>query len=617
MTLSIKSNKKVIMAVAIILSVAIIGGMLAIFSNINASAAVEFDEINPELKLEQIDSDLEAIFYSMGLYTQNSTFNQQGNGTEGGTYHLNSNSYCVWAKVDDVAFAYKQYPVGNTGTDYIEAEVTIPRKATPTGKNGSSTKNDLHQNASIGIMIRSSLDPEAAEAFIHLRGATVLVVYRPSAGEGTKVQYTGMSLSFPCKLKMRKQGNQINLWYQHGNTDYKKFNFPIAFTDGGPVYMGLAAHSCDESTFIDADFKDFKVKGSGSWTAEGGGEDDTPSKTESVYTEVDPPLADNVLMRETFTANDLTERKKATVTAPLWQYKNAPTIANLNGNLVWHRNFLDEANCVGAELGTWYDYEVSAKVQFTENCDPNPINAQNMFAVMARHTEIPFYGACDYAIVIRNGHNLILQKRIFKKNSVEEIKDLSDYDASIQLGETVDLRTLPGNEYYPQINEYYKTEDTSIVSGKTYYSYSKSTGYITVAEPKASELNTYFEAKLVTSTVNEWTCLGDGIFHEMKIRVVDNVITGYWDGKEVIRFVDDIAMHSLSGGRPSFSVVHTRGEVGIATYETDCYVDDIIVTKIEDPIGGDYDNFIEGNWNQDVPDYLTSWTNKIGDNYMR
>lgn len=601
------------MALAIILCVAIIVGAFAIFGNINASATVEFDETNPDLKLECIDSDLENSFYSQGIYTQTTKFTQTGNGSEGGSYHMNTNAYCVWVKDDDVAFAYKEYPVGNTGTDYVEAEVTIPRKATSTGKNSSSTKNELHQNSSIGIMIRSSLDPQAAETFVHLRGSNVLVVYRTNTGDTTKVQYTGMSLTFPCKLKLRKAGNQVTLYYQSGKSDFKKFNYPVAFGDTGPLYVGLAAHSCDAETYIDADFKDFKVKGSGSWTSDGSGEDNTPSKTESVYTEVDTPVASDTLMRETFTANDLTERKKASVTAPIWNYKQAPTIENLNGNMVWHRNFVDEANYAGAELGTWYDYEVSAKVQFTENCDPDPDNAQNMFALLARHTENLYYGACDYAVVIRNGYNLSLQKRIYKNNTYEEIKDISAYDASIQLGETVNLRDLEGNEYYPDVTEYFLTSDKAVNSKKTYYSYSKSMGYSLVAEPKDSEIATYYEAKTVKGTENKWTCLGDGEFHELKIRVFDNIITGYWDGQEVIKYVDDNPVTY----RNTFTIVHTKGEIGIVTFETDCYVDDILVTKLEDPLGGDYDNFIEGNWNQAIPEYLESWTEKTGDSYLK
>ncbi len=617
MTLSfIKNNKKVIMAIAIVLCLALIGGLFAIIGNINASADDTFNDVNPVLTLEEIDSNLEADFYSKGLYKQETTFTQSGNGAEGGTYHLNSNAYCVWSKIDDVAFAYKAYPVSNTGNDFIEAEVTIPRKATPTGKGGSATKNDLHGNSSIGIMLRSGLEPDDAEVFIHLRGATVLVVYRPYNGEGTKVQYTGMSLSFPCKLKLRKQGNQVTLWYQHGKIEYQKFNYPVAFTEPGPVYIGLASHSCDEATWIDADFKDFKVNGLGTWNSEGDGGDTTPSKTPSIYKEVDTPVTSNTLLRETFTDGDITGRRKNTVTTPIWETKLAPTLENIDGNMVWHRNFLDEANYVGAELGTWCDYEVSAEVQFTENCDPNPDNAQNMFALLARHTEIPYYGACDYALVIRNGHKLYLQKRIHQKNTVDEIQQLNDFSGSVLLGEVFDLRTLEGNEYYADVKEYFLTEDKTIDTSKTYYTFSKSMGYSAVSTPVASELATYYEAKIVKSSNNSWTCLGDGVFHKMKIRVFDNIITGYWDGKEILRVVDDIVMPGWSGSRSSYTMVITKGEVGIATYETDCYVDNIIVTDLNDPLGGDYDNYIEGNWNQAVPSYLESWTNKTGVKYM-
>lgn len=616
MTLSFKNNKKFVMITAIVLCIAIIGGAFAIFGNFSASADGEINDINPELTLEPIDSDLESSFYSAGLYVQESKLKQSGNGAAGGTYNLNTNSYCVWVGVDDVAFAYKKYPVKNSGSDFLEAEVTIPRKAKATGRNYSSTKNSLHMNSSIGIMLRSSLEPNSAEVFLHIRGSAVLAVYRSATGNVTGVQYTNNSITFPCRLKLRREGKKVTLWYASKGGDYRKFNTPVPFTENAPLYVGLAAHSVDASTWIDADFKDFKITGLGTGDTSGG--DDTSSKVTSVYTETDTPISDDTLMRETF-STDFSDRKKVTATTPSWSYKETPVIENVNGNKIWHREFLDEANYAGAKLGNWYDYEVSADVMFSENCIRDPDQAQNLFAVLARHTEIPFYGAADYALVIRNGHKLSLQKRVWKANNIDSIKNISDFDASMTLGNVFDLRTLPGNEYYGDVNEYFKSTDTKVDKTKTYYTFSKSMGYTAVAEPVAEELSTYYEAKKVKDTNNTWTCLGDGKYHNLKIRVFDNVITGYWDGVKVLEFTEDpnnIVMPSSGGSRANKTMIFTKGEIGIASFETDCYVDNILVTDIEDPLGGDYDNYIEGNWDQAVPDYLESWTEKTGDKYL-
>lgn len=596
MTKSLKINNKFIMAIAVLLCIALIGGVFLILGDINAAAEDNINDINPVLTMAEIDSDLEASFYSKGLYTQQTVFEQNGNGAEGGTYHINTNAYCVWEGVDDVAFAYKKYNVANTGSDYIEAEVTIPKKAKATGIKGASKPDaTLHYNSSIGIMLRSSLEPDGAETFIHLRGSTILVVYRTATGKGTSVQYTNMSVTFPMKMKVIKKGNQINLSYQYGKNDYFSFRYPVSMTDPGPLYVGLAAHSCEEDIAIDSTFKDFKIKGLGTLTEDGTG-GDTVVSTESKYVETDPEVAEDTLLRETFTDGSLTEGKQTNIN-PIWGDDAVPTLENKDGNLVWCRNFLDQQDFVGPKSGTWYDYEVSVDVQFTDKCNPDTVNAANIFSLMGRHTGIIFYGRCSYAAVLRYGYQLCLYKRTHRNDGPED---------QGQLIESFDLRTIPGNEYYADKNVYSKTTDTTIVSNKKYYTYSTSTGYSAVSEPLASELHNYYEAEVVKSTTNTWNLFGDGKFHNLKLRMFDNKISVFFDGVKYIDWVDEGVTDN------SYYKIHAMGNVGIGTYQTDCYVDNLLVTEIKDEVNGEYDNIIEGNWDAPIPDYLVSWESATG-----
>ena len=43
--------------------------------------------------------------------------------------------------------------------------------------------------------------------------------------------------------------------------------------------------------------------------------------------------------------------------------------------------------------------------------------------------------------------------------------------------------------------------------------------------------------------------------------------------------------------------------MGLEFYQVYAYVDNIVVRKLEDEFGGDYDNKIGGNWNDPIPNY--------------
>lgn len=491
-----------------------------------SASADKIDETNPELILAKIDSDVENTFYSEGIYVQKTDFNQGG-----GKYNLLTNSYVAWSDNDDIAFAYKKYNVSENKGDYMEATVTIDSVPTVSPATG-----ELHRNASAGLMFRSGLNSDDAEAFIHVRTNSILAVYRTKKGNGTSVQYTGMTVKFPVQLKMVKKANSVTLSYKSEGGDWMNFKYPIGLNAKGPLYVGLAAHSCDEVNFINANFSNFTLQGVGTYD----GSDDpggNESETESEYIEEDSPVAGNVIMRETFTDGSLTN-KPASVTNPVWEEPEEFTLLNENGNRVWDRTFIDQNDYVG---DAWTDYEASVDVKFSEKCNPDPKSASNTFRLLARHTGIEFYGHSAYAATVTNGYKITLYKQTFIKN-----------DPSVNgyaLSETVNLRDVLNDENY--------------------------------------------------------SCLGDGKYHNLKIRVFDNKITVYWDGKEVIYFEDTGISEKSTGQR-----VFPKGNVGISTLETACYVDNLTVVKLEDTFGGDYDNHIGGNWDLPVPDYITEWEAK-------
>lgn len=517
------SRKKYVCISIILLCVVLILGSVTGFS----IKAEEFEETNPELTAITINSATE-VSNGVPAYVPTTEL-KQGNGQ----YTLKSNAFVAWYSADDISFAYKQYNVSQRSTstnDYVEAEVTVDGPA-------SSSNDNPHMNASIGLMFRTGLQADAAEVFLHLRGSEVVTVYRSKTGGSTAVQWAGISLTFPCMLKMRLQGNTVTMYFKSGSSEnVSKFRYPVGMNGSGPVYVGLAAHSVDENAFTTGEFSNLKVKGYGSWTPDSSSDESSSNSStssdsvESEYVEEDLPETKDMLYRNTFTSGEI-------------EGKENGTIENQEGNRVWYKNFIDSENFFGDK--DWSDYEVSARVQFTENCNPDPQSASNTFRLMARHTAVEFYGVCAYSAQIEEGYKISLYKRSFTKNGIEETGTL--------LGETVNLRIFFDDEDY--------------------------------------------------------TCLGDGKWHTFSVKVFDNIIKVYWDGVEIISYADD---GTLPGKTEIGKYVFSFGNVGVATKETSVYIDDIIVTEMEDIFGGAYDNKIGGNWNDPIPSYVTNWeaTNK-------
>lgn len=82
-----------------------------------------------------------------------------------------------------------------------------------------------------------------------------------------------------------------------------------------------------------------------------------------------------------------------------------------------------------------------------------------------------------------------------------------------------------------------------------------------------------------------------------------------WHDIEITAFDNTISV-SLDNGTWSTSytdnspLCKTEGNIGFLSIASAVNVDDILVTKLEDYMGGDYDNQIGGNWEQPIPEYL-------------
>lgn len=79
-------------------------------------------------------------------------------------------------------------------------------------------------------------------------------------------------------------------------------------------------------------------------------------------------------------------------------------------------------------------------------------------------------------------------------------------------------------------------------------------------------------------------------WNQIEIHAFDNIITVFWNGKEVLKFVDEGA------------IICPIGRIGLMTKEASVYLDNIVVQDLPDPMGGAYDNLIGGLWNEPEPE---------------
>lgn len=517
--------------------------LVVLMTQIFVSADGEIDEVNPELTLLTINSDAEQLVDKQPLYTPDSVF-QQGEEADGG-YHIETNAYVPWMSEDDVAFAYKQYNVKDTGDDYIEAVLTV--ESAPYSRPGT----EPHAKASLGLMFRSGLENNDGHVFIQVRGHRIMAVYRTQSGESTSVQYSN-EITYPVQMRMHKQGNTVKLSYRCGTDEnWTNFTYGVGLRAKGPLYVGIAANSSSQSAYVCGDFSTLTVKGIGTYDPNGGGTEE-PEEPDDEFVEEDPPVLPDTLLRETFTDGDFYNKPESN-TNPIWNKPDNYEIVNIEGNRKWFKNFNDYEDFVGSQ--DWTDYMVSVELEFSEDCNPDELNAKNLVKLYARHMDIPMYGNRDYYVAISAGYKISIGKRSYEKNDYKTM--------GLTLG-TVDLRTV-----------------------------------------KDAEGNFIFEAYAAGDTqhaTNIYNCLGDGQTHTLALKAFDNVLTAYWDGIEVLQVTDNGESNKSIGEQ-----IFAQGSVGISSQETSVYIDNLTVTKLEDVFGGDYDNEIEGNWNQPIPGYIEDW----------
>lgn len=88
--------------------------------------------------------------------------------------------------------------------------------------------------------------------------------------------------------------------------------------------------------------------------------------------------------------------------------------------------------------------------------------------------------------------------------------------------------------------------------------------------------------------------------HTIKVNVIDNKITVYFDDMStpVFDFTDDNSKHKGNDA-------NLKGCIGIVAKYTAAKIDNIVVRDLTDALGGDWDNEIQGSYDEPIPDWLS------------
>lgn len=108
--------------------------------------------------------------------------------------------------------------------------------------------------AKAGLMIRSSLDPDAAHFLVNVfPDGQVLIGWRSRKG-GTMEQKTIKAVSFPFKLRLRRHGEFLESSYSSEGSDWVKTRIHASDELRRPCYAGLAVLSHDNRCLTTATF---------------------------------------------------------------------------------------------------------------------------------------------------------------------------------------------------------------------------------------------------------------------------------------------------------------------------------------------------------------------------
>lgn len=465
-------------------------------------------------------------YYSMNGHYNSGVWDNQGSlsGDSSTKYILKSNGWAHWYKHDNLSFAYKELAFNYSEKAQITVETTM------TSFDGSA------ENAGAGIMLRTSLNPDAASLMLHYRPGSIMVTYRSKDGTDalqgrTIITSTASMYPVTFKVVVVKGQTKAKCYYKIGSGNFSEFATVALFYDS-KIYAGISAYSQQQDFISTAKFTNFKylVEAPEGYTVVDGGDTSSgeASSEETVSVPEDLAPAGDILMRETFSDGSVENNNgdaQNDIINPIWKYSELPDIQlNSDNTNRYVYDFIKDHSYYYAGDQHWTDYITSYRVNFTNEYSQDEANE---FYVYTRLTDIMQYGYQYYFVKI---------KMNVKQNNA-----------------TITLGYSPANNYLRVDNEYAEVVET-----------------VTITDD-------------LSTIIDRWI--------DLTVETFDNHIVVCWDGQTVFDWYDE------------GQYVNPVGCVGFGSNGAAVMVDDITVKKLTDLLGGDYDNRICGNWNQNEPEY--------------
>ncbi len=459
-----------------------------------------------------------------------------------GKYNLTSNSWCFWSNYDALDFAYTEAGF-NTGAGSI---LTASVKLDSYKSSGSYS--------STGLMIRESLAANGRGVFLFVRGSNLYLMYRQGTSGSGQLPYTHFqtTINYPLELKMVVNKDRKKVYGYITSKGGKETPIgPISFDAANKLYIGIATHSLDRNKYDESVYSSFKIKLDAPEGWEYEEEEGTSSSPEEenkdpeVVLPEDLPVTENTLLKETFTNGFLTEDPEGNLesaTTPVWAVRSGKPIMALDDDKT--NRYLKISSLDDPLMMTAGDMswtDYKASFEFTYSSELTSLAESNTLQFLVRHRSVVIGGSGEYSVKLVNK---------FSSN---------------------------GDTLYGQYLQLY---------------YGKLRGtFIPISNTVLLK-----EVQLV-----EGGMLPFDTTHKLMVEVFDDTIKVYLNGELLITYpeTDDEAL-----SRADKRNMNLIGNIGFYAVDTSVDIDNITVLKLNDVLGGDYDNKIAGKFDDPIPDYI-------------
>jgi len=469
----------------------------------------------------------------------------------GNTFHVEDNCETVWYYDDDCTFWYKKYSFNYGNTAVMTLETTI-----------TETQFVQLDNGTAGILLRTSLDPGATCLQFHIRNTRVPIIRRLiDNGEcsGTSGMGLRQSGDFPMKLKIELTRTNAKCSYQLPNQSTWTVAGSEPFNHKGIIYAGLNTHSSFDGTkFQSTTFEGFSVQidaPEGSVYVdpeEGDGSGGSGTEEEIVKLPPDLPVpADSDGKTDYLMRETFTDGQLSLRKKP--NYNTLPVLLPFWKTGALYLDELIKLNEDNTNRFLNLDFEKTWLTTGDQHWTDYSAEFDVNFSSTIRETEIPVFAAMvRFTDIVQYGYKAYVVR--FTGGNINTVSIGRLYGGA-------DMTVTPENFTGGSVPFNFHNRDAD--KGPVY--------------------------------LDSW--------HKIRIEAFNNTIAVYCDGELLIKYTDPTEEKFLG-----------RGGIGFYTNNISVMLDNITVRKMNDYIGGDFDNAIGGNFGERIPDYARDFLKRYSIN---